>query len=67
MPQIYRHELVVPREAEDQNGHVNNVEYLRWMQDAAMRHSSHGTEKRTIHVLQNRTILFALDTSPIFH
>ncbi|MEN6359585.1 MAG: acyl-CoA thioesterase [Smithella sp.] len=39
MPQIYRHELVVPREAEDQNGHVNNVEYLRWMQDAAMRHS----------------------------
>ena len=39
MPQIYRYELVVPQEAEDQNGHVNNVEYLRWMQDAAMRHS----------------------------
>ncbi len=37
--QIYRYELTVPKEAEDQNGHVNNVEYLRWMQDAAMRHS----------------------------
>ncbi len=23
----------------DLNGHVNNVEYLRWMQDAAMQHS----------------------------
>ncbi|MRR16530.1 MAG: acyl-CoA thioesterase [Deltaproteobacteria bacterium] len=39
MQQIYRYELVVPKEAEDQNGHVNNVEYLRWMQDAAIRHS----------------------------
>lgn len=39
MRQIYRYELTVPKEAEDQNGHVNNVEYLRWMQDAAMRHS----------------------------
>jgi len=39
MPQIHRYEFVVPREAEDRNGHVNNVEYLRWMQDAAMRHS----------------------------
>lgn len=39
MQQVYRYELTVPREAEDQNGHVNNVEYLRWMQDAAMQHS----------------------------
>lgn len=39
MRQIYHYELVVPKEAEDQNGHVNNVEYLRWMQDAAIRHS----------------------------
>lgn len=23
----------------DANGHVNNVEYLRWMQDAAMAHA----------------------------
>lgn len=39
MQQIYRYEFTVPKEAEDQNGHVNNVEYLRWMQDAAMKHS----------------------------
>jgi acyl-CoA thioester hydrolase len=39
MPQIYRYELTVPKEAEDQNGHVNNIEYLRWMQDAAIQHS----------------------------
>lgn len=40
MQQIYRYELTVPKEAEDQNGHVNNVEYLRWMQDAAVSHSA---------------------------
>ena len=39
MTAIYRYEITVPREAEDQNGHVNNVEYLRWMQEAAMQHS----------------------------
>jgi acyl-CoA thioester hydrolase len=39
MQPVFRYELTVPREAEDQNGHVNNVEYLRWMQDAAMKHS----------------------------
>jgi Predicted thioesterase len=39
MSQIYRYELTVPKEAEDQNGHVNNIEYLRWMQDAAVEHS----------------------------
>ncbi len=39
MTPIYRYELVVPKDAQDQNGHVNNIEYLRWMQDAALRHS----------------------------
>ncbi len=39
MSPIFHYELLVPKEAEDQNGHVNNVEYLRWMQDAAIRHS----------------------------
>jgi acyl-CoA thioester hydrolase len=39
MPQIYRYDLKVPKEAIDENGHVNNVEYLRWMQDAAILHS----------------------------
>jgi acyl-CoA thioester hydrolase len=29
-------ELVVPASAIDANGHVNNVQYVQWMQDAAM-------------------------------
>ncbi len=40
MMPVFRYELTVPKEAEDQNGHVNNIEYLRWMQDAAMQHSA---------------------------
>lgn len=39
MPKIFRHDLTVPKEAIDANGHVNNIEYLRWMQDAAVLHS----------------------------
>jgi acyl-CoA thioester hydrolase len=39
MAQIYRHEFIVPKDALDENGHVNNVEYLRWMLDAAVLHS----------------------------
>jgi len=39
MPQIYCYELTVPEDALDENGHVNNVEYLRWMLDAAVAHS----------------------------
>ena len=39
MPQIYQYKLTVPDHAVDINGHVNNIEYLRWMQDAAVLHS----------------------------
>lgn len=39
MSQIYRYKLTVPDHAVDMNGHVNNIEYLRWMQDAAVLHS----------------------------
>ena len=35
---IYPYEFVVPNEAVDENGHVNNVMYVQWMQDAAVRH-----------------------------
>jgi acyl-CoA thioester hydrolase len=31
--------LTVPPEVVDTFDHVNNVEYVRWVQDAAMRHS----------------------------
>jgi acyl-CoA thioester hydrolase len=39
MSQIYRYNFTVPQESIDGNGHVNNVEYVRWMQDAAILHS----------------------------
>ncbi len=35
----FEYEITVPPEAIDQLGHVNNIEYVRWVQDAAMRHS----------------------------
>jgi acyl-CoA thioester hydrolase len=48
MSQIYRYELTVPEDAVDVNGHVNNLEYLRWMQEAAILHSdSQGCTKVT--------------------
>ena len=36
---IYRHEFTVSSDSVDGNGHVNNVEYVKWMQDVAERHS----------------------------
>lgn len=33
-------ELVVPPAVIDVNGHVNNVQYVHWMQEAAMAHSA---------------------------
>ena len=36
----YIHRLVIGPEAIDANGHVNNVEYVRWMQEAAIAHST---------------------------
>ena len=35
---VYRYEFEVPASAIDANGHVNNVSYVKWMQDAAIRH-----------------------------
>ena len=39
MDAIYRFEFKVPAEAVDINGHVNNVMYVQWMQDVAVRHA----------------------------
>lgn len=36
---VYGYEIVVDASAIDANGHVNNVEFVRWMQDAAVRHA----------------------------
>jgi len=34
----YRDEFTVPQDVIDGNGHVNNVAYVQWMQDVAIRH-----------------------------
>ena len=40
MVAVYEHRLVVTPAAIDEQGHVNNLEYIRWMQDAAVAHSA---------------------------
>lgn len=40
MNRIGRLDIVVPAGAIDGNGHVNNVQYVQWMQDAALAHSA---------------------------
>src|SRR5436190_15251120 len=35
----YAYEFTVDPASIDANGHVNNVEFVRWMQDAAVRHA----------------------------
>ena len=35
---VYSYEFTIPESALDENGHVNNVNYVQWMQDAAVRH-----------------------------
>lgn len=37
-PALFQQEIVVPETAVDANGHVNNVVYVQWMQDIAIRH-----------------------------
>jgi acyl-CoA thioester hydrolase len=35
---IYHYVMTIPADSIDGNGHVNNVAYVQWMQDAAVRH-----------------------------
>src|SRR5690242_19343538 len=39
MAASYEYEIAVSGAAIDANGHVNNVEFVRWMQEAAVRHA----------------------------
>ena len=39
MHRIYCFDFTVPESAIDRNGHVNNVQYVQWMQDVAILHS----------------------------
>ncbi len=51
MTQVYQYRLRVPEDAVDINNHVNNIEYLRWMQTAAVLHSdAQGCTKATVEV-----------------
>jgi len=63
MTAIGKIDLVVPATVIDANGHVNNVQYVQWMQDAAMAHSAelgwpqerYAAEGRTW-IIRNHTI-----------
>lgn len=35
---IYRYTITISAEALDANGHVNNVQYVQWMQNVAVHH-----------------------------
>ena len=35
---IYTKSIIIPQTAIDENGHVNNVTYVQWMQDIAVEH-----------------------------
>lgn len=37
---VYARSFTIPREVIDENGHVNNVVYVQWMQDIAVEHYS---------------------------
>ncbi len=40
MPAIFQYEHTVTDDEIDDQGHVNNLEYLKWMQSAAVAHST---------------------------
>lgn len=40
MPAIFEYHVTVTDAEIDEQGHVNNVEYIRWMQEAAVAHSA---------------------------
>ena len=37
---VYSKTLIIPASAIDENGHVNNVAYVQWMQEIAVEHYS---------------------------
>src|ERR1035441_1610721 len=39
MDPIFKFDIKVTADEVDRNGHVNNVVYIQWMQDAAIRHA----------------------------
>jgi acyl-CoA thioester hydrolase len=41
MRRFFRWEFEIPPEAIDDNRHVNNVQYVQWMQDVAISHATY--------------------------
>ena len=41
MSAIYRYNVTVSAAEIDENGHLNNVAYVQWMQEAAIAHANH--------------------------
>ena len=41
---IFTYSFTIPESVIDENGHVNNVAYVQWMQEAAIRHPESVTE-----------------------
>jgi acyl-CoA thioester hydrolase len=35
---VFTYNFTIPEDVIDENGHVNNVAYVQWMQDVAIRH-----------------------------
>jgi acyl-CoA thioester hydrolase len=45
-PSIFTYTITVPQSAIDEYGHVNNVIFVQWMQEAAIRHGTSIPEYR---------------------
>lgn len=49
---IFRHPFAFPPEAEDENQHVNNIEYVRMLQESAIAHTrQNGWSPDELHIL----------------
>lgn len=48
---VFRNRFIVPESVLDRNGHVNNVVYVQWMQDVAIRHADSADGTRIVQAL----------------
>jgi acyl-CoA thioester hydrolase len=67
MSAIGKIDLVVPTTVIDVNGHVNNVQYVQWMQDAAMAHSAELGWPQERYAAQGRTWIIRSHTIEYHH
>jgi acyl-CoA thioester hydrolase len=43
---VFSKTIAIPQSVIDENGHVNNVAYVQWMQDIAIEHYTANTSAR---------------------